>query len=347
MKLVCALMLAAGSVLPADFQLVLTHGVCFGVCPAWTTTIDARGTLSYRGDGGRIPIGTSSRRMSSNDLKRLLDAVRDADFFGNPFADGRHTSADGSRDSLTIRMDGKERTFENYGYSIPSFDELKKRIDALTPIKCPGCIDERHAFIYDLYEGGASAGADVAEPAKRFARESLLLVMTSDGDQLRLLRNGEVRLHTNRLPFVEEIRATLPAKEMIAVTRLLPAMRRTRSNPQNLQKETWASFSVPAGERLPELIESPLHELPPLIEQLVDDRTYTAHATSIRVEVGPAANPDRARPWPAEDLVPLSQLTKRTCTAAEWSAIAARLEQQPPVGSDDAVSLRVIASAER
>lgn len=63
-----------------------------------------------------------------------------------------------------------------------------------------------------------------------------------------------------------------------------------------------------------------------LLEKLVNDRTYTSEARSIRVETVAEDISGTGQAWPAEDLVPAAELAKRTFTPVEWAAIAARLE---------------------
>jgi len=184
---------------------------------------------------------------------------------------------------------------------------------------------------------GCRRGVECEQAAARLAQQALLLLDLIDGDhdinrQLRIDRDGSVRLKTQRIRFVHEVRSTMaPDRLRVLTSRMTP---------------------LPMPYRIP-LIEKPSDEL----RALADDRTWTDHAKSIRIEAVPTDRYGDVEPWPAEDIAPVAQLTKRTFTAAEWRAIAARLGYPArkflndyrlldgkPFGSAKPVYLRLIAA---
>jgi len=124
-----------------------------------------------------------------------------------------------------------------------------------------------------------------------------------------------------RLRFVHEIWSALPPRELDEVREQVDAAKRMpiaqRSGPRRQ-----VVLAIPIGDDLPS-VSADLGTF--AFDSLADDRTWTDDAKSIRIEAVPTDRYGDVEPWPAEDLVPVAQLTSRSFTPSQWHAIAARL----------------------
>ncbi len=60
----------------------MEKGPCFGDCPMFTLTVYANGLVQYRGEEYTDKEGTHLKTISQNDLRKLIKAFRDTNFFG-------------------------------------------------------------------------------------------------------------------------------------------------------------------------------------------------------------------------------------------------------------------------
>jgi len=344
--------------LPSDFHLEFSWNGCMGVCPVYRVMIDARGNATY--DGYRFTrIGHDIRRLAKKDVKQLLRIIDEVDVFGTDFYaysdDGVY---DGGIHSMSIRMNGQERTTRGYG---GPFATLLNRLEELLgPAHCRTCVDPGQLSIYDLFNDSGCEREDCVRRSKDFARRSLLLLSLEYDNSTSTVHLGtdeHVRLRPGRLRFVREVRSRLGKERLRTIVRLLPELRRLADAAPEYQNAKSIEIAVPKGEHIQDFGEVALNEVPEaeLLQKLVDDRTYTSEARSIRVEVMAEDSSVKGEPWPAEDLVPAAELAKRTFTPVEWAAIAARLARQPgqdwyaeldgkPFGLSGTAYLHVIAS---
>jgi len=326
------LLLSLGATaLPADFHLEFSINGCMGVCPVYRVMVDALGNATYDGYGF-TQIGHDIRRLPKRDVQQLLRIIEEVDVFGSDFYaypdDGAY---DGGIDDMSIRMNGQERTMR--GRDGPFGTLLNRLKELLGPAHCRTCVDSDQMFITSLFEGDCY-GQDCVRRSKDFARRSLLLLgLDYEGFQstVHLSPNGHVRLLPAGLNFVREVHARLGKERIRTIVRLLPELRRLADAAPEYQNAKSISIAVPMGERIQNFGEVALNEVPEadLLQKLVNDRTYTSEARSIRVEVVAEDIAGKGEEWPAEDLVPAAELAKRTFTPVEWAAIAARLEAHP------------------
>jgi hypothetical protein len=363
--LALALMLAV----PHDFELTLERGPCYGSCPIYRVTIDANGAVVFHGERFTSAVGEHKRAMLIDDVQQLVRAARELDFFtlGNYTHDSRTCReywTDQPTAAITIRMYGHTKTVDhNLGcrgfdqeQALIAFERLIDELAGTEPLaRYDRRIEERRRFVNEFVDG-CTHGVDCERAAKRLARATLMLFELRDEDlvsRLRIDRDGSVRLMTGRLRFVHEVRSTLPRRELDEVREQIETAKRMpiaqRSEPRRQ-----VVLALPLGDDLPS-VRADVGTLP--FDSLADDRTWTDDAKSIRVEAVPTDRFGRVEPWPAEDLVPVAQLTSRGFTAAQWRAIAARLgynEEEmfkgrqlldgKPFGSAKPVFLRLIAA---
>jgi len=67
--------------LPADTEIFLQRGPCFGGCPVYSVTIQADGTVIYQGTRFVEQTGEVRSSISQADLQRLVEAFDEARFF--------------------------------------------------------------------------------------------------------------------------------------------------------------------------------------------------------------------------------------------------------------------------
>lgn len=344
MKLVCALaalILAsctnppATRGVPADFCLTLARSACFGRCPVYHMTIDALGNVAFTGDRYTSVVGEHDRKMTADEVKKLVAAIDAINFFSlsdHEFGPWQcpTRSTDSPSVCITLRMNGRTHTIRHY-HGCDGFrgqDELiafEDRIDALAGVgpwkKDDERLDRRRMLVW-RFAGICKTGAACEEAATLFEHEYLLLT-----DNVQIRRDGTAVLQTQSIPFVREVHATLP--------------------PDRLRELTTRVASIPRPDGIP-FVEQPSDDLQPF----ANDQTFTRDAKSIRIEAMPVSLRGSIYQWPAEDLIPAAQLTKRPLTRDEWNALRLRLLSEKrdgvldgkPFGMNTPVMLRVIAT---
>lgn len=84
-----SLLLGACSTIPTTNELEqmsklieLEKGPCYGDCAIYTLTIFSNGVLQFKGEENTEKQGLFIKKIAQNDLRKLVKAFRDADFFG-------------------------------------------------------------------------------------------------------------------------------------------------------------------------------------------------------------------------------------------------------------------------
>jgi len=334
-----------------------------GVCARSTLTIDERGVVHFN---STYPFKrTRTRTMTRTEMTELVRSIREFDFFNFQYAGSRGCSMDGYYDSFGIRMMGHEKSFEDHGCNDIILDQFKDRIEALAlrRIDWGEQLRAMRTFVPD------SCGEDDCRKASiRVAHRSMLLLsfgypLTPHTAVIRVGRDGSVQLRPGHSPYIYEVQSKLSPRrlrELQDAVAELKSVKGVREPFGQFWPEKWLKFVVPKGDKLP-IVDLPLAAIcspstTATLEMLVDERTYISDAKLISVEIVTQGTNFPVYPWPAEDLVPAAQLSKRTFTPAEWNAIAKRLDESPPAneyappldgkqfGVSEAVYLRLITS---
>ena len=105
---------AAPAEIPADLQITLERGPCFGTCPVYIVTIDSTGNVVYAGMQFVAVEGTQTTTISEEQLLALVAAFQEADFFSlkNSYEAG---ATDLSTTTTILTMNGESKTVFNYG----------------------------------------------------------------------------------------------------------------------------------------------------------------------------------------------------------------------------------------
>lgn len=142
--ILCALLLLATSCRPAgtqsyetripdDLQITMIRTGCFAAanaCPTYEVAIDARGHVKYLGKDVVELVGPAEGKTTENQLRRLVGELQRVRFFekndsydaGDP--ECLRSASDQPSATLTIRMDGREKSVRHY---LGCFGEDSKR----------------------------------------------------------------------------------------------------------------------------------------------------------------------------------------------------------------------------
>jgi hypothetical protein len=112
--------------IPDDFSVTVTRTPCFGSCPVYSVTIDARGNVSYQGDAFVRVTGRQTSKVALDRVEKLVQAVEQIDFFNRQAAYREKRNADGTITFVTdlpttyisVTSNGRKKRIEDY-YGTP------------------------------------------------------------------------------------------------------------------------------------------------------------------------------------------------------------------------------------
>ncbi len=135
---------------PPDDLIRLQRTSCFGPCPIYTVTIDARGTVTYEGERFVRVIGRRTAQIETSIVAGLLTRAERIRFFQmrdayrvieNP--DGTVTSVtDRPTMAVTVTVNGRTKKIEDYVAAPDSLAEFEREIDAAADTKRWVFLDE-------------------------------------------------------------------------------------------------------------------------------------------------------------------------------------------------------------
>jgi Domain of unknown function (DUF6438) len=122
---------------PDDTLIALQRTACFGTCPVYSVTIDAKGNVTYDGTKHVRVTGRQTDRITVSGVAALLDTARRIGFF--ELRDHYRTirNADGSETMVTdlptvivtITSGGRTKRVEDYLGAPDGLKELEQQID--------------------------------------------------------------------------------------------------------------------------------------------------------------------------------------------------------------------------
>jgi uncharacterized protein DUF6438 len=122
---------------PADTIIRLQRTSCYGPCPVYTVTIDARGTVRYEGEKFVRVVGRQIARIDKSVVAKLLAHAERIHFFDmrssyrvieNP--DGSSTMVtDLPTKIVTVTTNGRTKHVEDYVGAPDALEEFEKAID--------------------------------------------------------------------------------------------------------------------------------------------------------------------------------------------------------------------------
>ncbi|HKE82403.1 MAG TPA: DUF6438 domain-containing protein [Vicinamibacterales bacterium] len=156
LALALAIGLAAGPALaqepdlPPDALIRLQRTSCFGPCPVYTVTIDARGTVTYEGEQSVRVVGRRTARIDTSIVAGLLARAERIRFFEmrdvyrvieNP--DGTTTIVtDLPTAFVSVTVNGRTKKVEDYVAAPDSLREFEREIDTAAGTKRWEFLDE-------------------------------------------------------------------------------------------------------------------------------------------------------------------------------------------------------------
>jgi Domain of unknown function (DUF6438)/Ankyrin repeats (3 copies) len=182
---------AAPQTVPDDFVIRLDRSVCFGECPAYSVTIDAKGNVSYEGKKFVRVVGRQTDRIPVNQVAALAEAVNRIRFFELNDSYRTIRNADGTETSITdlpttavsVSRDGRSKQVIDYLGAPESLKQLEKQIDETAGTKRWITLDER--TLRQMVRGGWTPSAE--ERAELFRKA----IQDDDAGVMKaLLENG-------------------------------------------------------------------------------------------------------------------------------------------------------------
>ena len=125
------------AIVPADASIQLRRTSCYGPCPIYTVSIDARGTVTYVGEKfvrvvgrqtGRIDPSIVAKLLARSETIRFFDLRNSYRYIENP--DGTTSSVtDLPTTFVTITANGRTKTIEDYVAAPDLLREFEREID--------------------------------------------------------------------------------------------------------------------------------------------------------------------------------------------------------------------------
>jgi hypothetical protein len=141
---------AAPQAIPDDFVIRLVRSTCFGECPAYSVTIDAKGNVTYEGEKfvrvqgrqtDRIPLARVASLLATIERIRFFELDNSYRFIHNP--DGSTTSVTDLPTTLVeVTSAGRSKQVEDYLGAPESLKQLEKQIDETARTKRWITLDE-------------------------------------------------------------------------------------------------------------------------------------------------------------------------------------------------------------
>ena len=160
---------------PADTKIQLQRTSCFGTCPVYVVTIDARGTVTYDGEKFVRAVGRQTARIAPASVATLLASAERIHFFDLPNAyrvirnpDGTETSvSDLPTTIITITVNGRTKRVEDYIGAPASLGELERQIDEAAGTRRWIFLDEEtlEALIRSGWSASSEEGATLLRQA--------------------------------------------------------------------------------------------------------------------------------------------------------------------------------------
>ena len=122
---------------PADTVIQLRRTSCYGTCPIYTVSIDARGRVTYEGEKFVRVVGHQTAAIEPSTVAKLLTRAESIHFFDLRNAYRYIENPDGSTSTVTdlpttivtITTSGRTKTVEDYVGAPDALREFERAID--------------------------------------------------------------------------------------------------------------------------------------------------------------------------------------------------------------------------
>jgi uncharacterized protein DUF6438 len=119
---------APAQAIPEDFVIKLERTACYGRCPVYGVSIDARGNVTYDGTSFVRVVGRQTDRIPISKVAALVQTVDRIRFFEleNKY---RQLITDLPTTFVTVTRDGHSKQVEDYFGAPKSLRDLEQQID--------------------------------------------------------------------------------------------------------------------------------------------------------------------------------------------------------------------------
>jgi hypothetical protein len=119
---------AAPQVIPEDFVIKLERTACYGRCPVYVVSIDAKGNVTYDGTRFVKVAGRQTDRVPASRVAALVETVDRIRFFD---LDDKYRQliTDLPTTFVTVTRDGRTKRIEDYFGAPKSLKDLERQID--------------------------------------------------------------------------------------------------------------------------------------------------------------------------------------------------------------------------
>jgi hypothetical protein len=148
---------AEAQTVPKDFVIKLERTSCFGECPVYSVTIDAKGNVTYEGTRFVRVEGRQTDRIAVSRVAALVEAVDRARFFE---LDDKYRAevTDNPTTFVTVTRDGRSKRVEDYVIGPKLLRQLEEQIDETARTKRWIRLDE--AMLRQMVRDGWSPSAE-------------------------------------------------------------------------------------------------------------------------------------------------------------------------------------------
>jgi len=181
---------------PPDALIRLQRTSCYGPCPIYTVTIDARGTVTYEGERSVRVVGRRTAKIDTSIVAGLLARADSIRFFAMRDAYRVIENPDGTVSMvtdlpstfITVAVNGRTKTIEDYVAAPDSLAQFAREIDAAAGTKRWVFLDEealeelaRSGWLASGEEGAALLKQAIERDDVAIARRLIELGSDPDG----------------------------------------------------------------------------------------------------------------------------------------------------------------------
>jgi Domain of unknown function (DUF6438)/Ankyrin repeat len=212
---------SAPQTIPDDFFITLARTSCFGPCPIYSVSIDAKGTVRYEGkknvrvtgrQSDQIPVSRVAELAATVDRIRFFELDDRYRFIRN--ADGTTTSVtDLPTTFVTVMRGGQTKSIEDYVGAPEPLKQLEKQIDEAARTKRWVTIDEpmlRH-MVRDGWTPSAEERAELLRTALQDDDVGVIKVLLQNGADPNGMFEGNSATPLMRVQSAAAARALLAA----------------------------------------------------------------------------------------------------------------------------------------
>jgi hypothetical protein len=205
--------------IPDDFVITLTRSTCFGECPAYAVSVDAKGNVTYEGkkfvrvegrQTDRVPVARVAALAATVERIRFFELDERYRFIHTP--DGRAISISHRPTTFVmVTSAGRSKHIEDYIGAPESLKQLEKQIDETARTKRWITLDERtlRQMIRDGWSPSAEERSELLRKALQADDVSVIRVLLENGADPK-----EANYRTNTMPLMM-VRSAAAARALI------------------------------------------------------------------------------------------------------------------------------------